>query len=159
MQSVLVIGAGLAGLAAARRLADAGCRVIILEARDRIGGRVHTLRDPRLPIPLELGAEFIHGKPKAIWEIVRRMNLFAGSAEGDHWCLENDGLQLCNGFLDQWKQVAGEIKRGKTFPDRSFREFIATSKVEPEAKAIATEFVEGFNAASADNISLQFLPT
>ena len=60
MQSVLVIGAGLAGLAAARRLADVGVHVTILEARDRVGGRVHTVRDPRLPIPVELGAEFVH---------------------------------------------------------------------------------------------------
>src|SRR5262249_27893260 len=71
--------------------------------------------------------------------------------------LENGGLQQCNRFLEEWKNVSGEIKRGKTFPDRSFREFIATSKLEPDAKAIAMEYVEGFNAASADNISLQFL--
>jgi monoamine oxidase len=56
----LVIGAGMAGLAAARDLVDAGQKVIVLEARDRIGGRVytnHTLSD----LPVEFGAEFIHG--------------------------------------------------------------------------------------------------
>jgi len=53
---VLVVGAGMAGLAAAERLAAAGRRVLVLEARDRIGGRIHTAHDPDLDVPVELGA-------------------------------------------------------------------------------------------------------
>ncbi len=56
----LVIGAGMAGLAAARDLVDAGQDVIVLEARDRIGGRVYTNRTLS-DLPVEFGAEFIHG--------------------------------------------------------------------------------------------------
>jgi phytoene dehydrogenase-like protein len=56
---VLVVGAGMAGLAAARSLVDAGLRVRIIEARDRIGGRVYTDRD--WGTPLEMGASWIHG--------------------------------------------------------------------------------------------------
>ncbi len=58
--STLIVGAGIAGLAAARDLTDAGEQVIILEARDRIGGRVYTNRTFS-PIPVEFGAELIHG--------------------------------------------------------------------------------------------------
>lgn len=58
--STLVIGAGMAGLAAARDLHDAGETVTVLEARDRTGGRVFTDR-AFAGIPVELGAEFIHG--------------------------------------------------------------------------------------------------
>ena len=58
---VVVIGAGTAGLAAARRLVELGADVVVLEARERIGGRVLTLHDPNTPVPIELGAEFIHG--------------------------------------------------------------------------------------------------
>lgn len=56
---VLVIGAGVAGLAAARRLADSGLAVTVLEARDRIGGRIAT--DRSLGVPVECGAAWIHG--------------------------------------------------------------------------------------------------
>ena len=157
MQSVLVIGGGLAGLAAARRLADAGARVTILEARDRLGGRVHTIRDPHIPIPVELGAEFLHGKPREIWQIVQRENLIAGSLEGGNWCSEDHTLKKCNDFWKRWKKVAAELKRGKTYPDRSFREFIETLNVDPETKRAAVEYVRGFNAAPADEISVQYL--
>lgn len=57
--TVVVIGAGVAGLAAARELADAGARVVVLEARDRIGGRV--LSDRSWGVPIELGAAWVHG--------------------------------------------------------------------------------------------------
>ena len=68
---VLVVGAGIAGLAAAERLAAAGRRVLVLEARDRIGGRIHTAHDPELDIPIELGAEFVHGHPAELIELIR----------------------------------------------------------------------------------------
>jgi polyamine oxidase len=55
---ILVIGAGMAGLAAARHLIDNGFRVLVLEARDRLGGRIWT--DESLGIPIDLGASWIH---------------------------------------------------------------------------------------------------
>lgn len=58
-KSLLIVGAGMAGLSAARSLADAGWRVRVIEARDRIGGRVYTNRD--WGVPLEMGASWIHG--------------------------------------------------------------------------------------------------
>jgi monoamine oxidase len=60
---VIVVGAGVAGLEAARRLVRARLRVIVLEARPRIGGRIDTQRPPGWPAPLEAGAEFVHGRP------------------------------------------------------------------------------------------------
>lgn len=56
---VLVLGAGIAGLAAARTLTDKGLNVIVLEARNRVGGRMWT--DSSLGLPLDLGASWIHG--------------------------------------------------------------------------------------------------
>ena len=68
---MLVIGAGMAGLSAARGLADAGWPVRVIEARDRIGGRVHTDRD--WGAPLEMGASWIHGTAdNPLMELVRQ---------------------------------------------------------------------------------------
>ena len=58
---VIVIGGGVSGLAAARELSRANRSVILLEARPRLGGRIHTVRPRDWPMPVELGAEFIHG--------------------------------------------------------------------------------------------------
>ncbi len=71
---VLIIGAGAAGLAAGRLLHDAGCDVLILEARDRIGGRIHTDYD-FAGVPVELGAEFIHGERAATHELLQQAGL------------------------------------------------------------------------------------
>ncbi|HEU4782258.1 MAG TPA: FAD-dependent oxidoreductase, partial [Ktedonobacterales bacterium] len=61
---VVIVGAGAAGLAAASALARAGRTVALIEARDRIGGRVYTIRPTGATLPIELGADFIHGRPE-----------------------------------------------------------------------------------------------
>lgn len=71
---VLIVGAGAAGLAAARLLKDSGCAALILEARTRIGGRIHT--DTQFAdFPIELGAEFIHGDNAITHDLVMRAGL------------------------------------------------------------------------------------
>jgi monoamine oxidase len=65
----------VAGLAAAARLTRAGRHVTLIEARDRIGGRVHTLRPPGTTQPIELGAEFVHGHANALWPLIREAGL------------------------------------------------------------------------------------
>ena len=72
---VVVIGGGVAGLAAAVRLVEAGRRVILLEARARLGGRIHTLLDPATGHPVELGAEFIQGNPPELLAILKRADV------------------------------------------------------------------------------------
>src|SRR6201996_8913975 len=74
---VVIVGAGAAGLAALRDLDRAGCKVLCLEARDRIGGRVYTVCDPLSRIPVELGAEFIHGRSAEIWDMIHSHGLMA----------------------------------------------------------------------------------
>jgi len=82
---VIVIGAGVSGLAAARALRERGVRVEVLEARDRIGGRIFTYRDPRAPAPIELGAEFIHGSAPETMAIVRAAGLLAVDIPDNRW--------------------------------------------------------------------------
>src|ERR1700683_5752889 len=81
---VVILGAGAAGLAAARQLTGAGLRVVVLEARDRVGGRMHTLHETGWPAPIELGAEFIHGGSAETWAIVRAAGLAAYEVSEQH---------------------------------------------------------------------------
>ena len=74
---MIVIGAGAAGLAAAAELVRAGQRMLVLEARDRVGGRCWTRRMPGLQIPVELGAEFIHGEAKVTHALLKKAGLTA----------------------------------------------------------------------------------
>src|SRR5689334_24902249 len=93
MQSpdVIVIGAGAAGLAAADELSRKGASVLILEARDRIGGRCWTRRVPGLPIPVELGAEFIHGEAKVTHALLRRAGLAAVESRSEERRVGKEG--------------------------------------------------------------------
>src|SRR5581483_10297187 len=84
----------------ARELSRAGVPVVVLEARDRIGGRVHTLHPPGLEAPVELGAEFVHGRPPEIWELAERGGLRLAKVEGDMWCHGESRLHPCDFFSE-----------------------------------------------------------
>jgi len=99
---VIIIGAGVAGLTAARALSNSGLTVVILEARDRAGGRILTRRIPSFPTPIELGAEFIHGQPREIWDAVESAGLTVVEAADGHW--ESLGVALKES--DFWPQLS-----------------------------------------------------
>jgi monoamine oxidase len=80
---VLVLGAGIAGLAAARTLTDKGLSVIVLEARDRVGGRMWT--DTSLGLPLDLGASWIHGvKGNPITKLAKQFGVKTVPTDGEN---------------------------------------------------------------------------
>src|SRR5947207_14251637 len=105
---VIILGAGAAGLSAAIELTRAGLAVSVIEARNRIGGRIFTLRDPVCDAPIELGAEFIHGKPPEIWDLLRRNHLDGTEVDADVWCVREDRLStLC--FLSEYGQLLQQL--------------------------------------------------
>jgi monoamine oxidase len=160
---VIVIGAGVAGLAAARILAEAGRRVALIEARDRIGGRIHTVPAAHGDLPVEFGAEFIHGLPSELINLVDEAGLTRFELEGDHRCFREESgvgkLGPCadqrevNGLFDE----LGQSELAQDSHDLTFSEFVAQRGLGSEAAAWATNYVEGFNAADANRISVRSL--
>jgi monoamine oxidase len=85
---VIVIGAGAAGLNAARELARAGRRVTILEARDRCGGRIFPLPPADFGYPADGGAEFIHGEAPVTLGLLGEAGLSLAPVSGTRWSVE-----------------------------------------------------------------------
>lgn len=155
IHDVVIIGAGAAGLAAARDLSGAGRQICILEARQRSGGRILTSHIAGLPLPIELGAEFIHGEAHETFDIVSAAALKACELPDNHWWSRGGRWSL----VDFWQRIervqsaVGALKR-----DVSFAEFLRSRKgLPPQTRRLAHQFVEGYHAAHADRMSAMVL--
>ena len=150
---VLVIGAGMAGLSAARTLQQAGIRAMVIEARDRVGGRIHTIHHGDEVI--ELGAEFMHGRPPDLWQLVKEADLDTYELGGDDLCHENGELKKCDehdetvGFLDQLLSWKG--------PDSPFSEYPPLKTLAPDQRDQVINYVQSFNAADYRQIGVHAL--
>ena len=161
MNDVVVVGAGIAGLAAARRLAEDGLQVTLIEARDRAGGRIYTVPPVAGELPVELGAEFVHGLPLELIHLIEEAGLTRFELGGETLCFHKERgvgrLGPCAGQpeVDQLFDELGHLQPPQE--DLSFSEFVAQREFSPEAVAQATNYVEGFNAADARRISIRAL--
>lgn len=160
-RQVVVVGAGVAGLTASIRLAQEGLPVVILEARDRIGGRVYTERVAGLDAPIEYGAEFIHGKPPEIWNLLNKHGMNATEVDGDAWCVSQQGLVSCDFFSEVDRILE---KMDDRSADESFLAFlnrcfpnIQKDHALEQAKQHAIRYVSGFNAADPALVGVHWL--
>jgi monoamine oxidase len=144
-----VIGAGAAGLAAAAELARAGASVLLVEARGRIGGRCHTRRLPGIPVPVELGAEFIHGRPEATMSLLKQAGIPPVDSTRTQLVAFDGKLRAVNIFT-QAQRVARKELTGR---DVSFKVFLRKQRVPRLTRTLATMMVQGFDAADPRLIS------
>ena len=161
--NVVVIGAGVAGLAAARALHDAHVRVTVLEARPRIGGRIYTRHVPGLALPVELGAEFVHGRVRETLQIADEAGILLGEMSHAWWSVAGGKLQA----PDEEEWAVGKVMQRldpQRTPDRSFADFVGSLRsdatVDPSVIAAIPDtlrYVQGFDAADPARVGERWL--
>ena len=148
-----MIGAGMAGLTAARQLAEAGRKVLVLEARDRVGGRILTLRDQGEI--LELGAEFIHGRPAELWDLIGEAGLETYALDGKDFCRKSGKLKKCDEIGEVFKFLNG-LQKWKGV-DLAFADYPPLEKLSQEKRDEVIQYVQSFNAADYRHIGVHAL--
>jgi monoamine oxidase len=145
---VIVIGAGAAGLAAARSLARASLRTIVLEARDRIGGRVLSEPTARAVLPAELGGEFIHGPAAETMALLREIGSAAITTGGEAWVADGaGGLRYEERDFGSSAGIFSDVYR--LSEDETVERYLQRFADDPAQRQAASDalmFAEGFDA-------------
>jgi len=151
---IIVVGAGAAGLMAARELARAGKRVTILEARQRCGGRIHPLPVAEFGYRADGGAEFVHGEAPVTRALLREAGLSLQEIEGVQWSFDDAKLSResrHDPHEAELHAVLGDLKDDLTVADFLRRHFAG-----PEYSRLRysiERMVEGYDAADPERAS------
>lgn len=157
---VIVIGAGVAGLTAARDLSNAGLRVTILEARDRVGGRVWTHRERGFDHPIELGAEWVSTEG-LVADALRGANTELLEADGEFVVQMPEGTE----HADDEEEITGEAMKRLRDGMKDYEGDLALTDAlnrwcsDPaiaDDRAMLTSYAQGFHAADPDRCSTRW---
>lgn len=158
---VAVLGAGAAGLAVALSLVRTGRRVVLIEARERIGGRIATrpvVTQNGQSFPVELGAEFIHGLPEESWTLVGEAGLETSECSGRPLEFADGRLrETGGGWFHVLEQMTEWWARQPAGFDASFAQYLEGAGLPAAAADGSAAYVEGFNAADRRIISVAAL--
>lgn len=152
---VVVVGAGVSGLIAARDLAQSGMRVVVLEARDRIGGRIYS-QTTADGFVAECGAEFIHGNDELYAQALRTAGVQQTPAEGRQWFRDDSGLHPLDGLWDRLADVFKRVDASKHPSIGDWLEHHGDSLSERD-RLMVRQFVEGFHGGPAQLLSARTL--
>jgi monoamine oxidase len=145
---ILIIGAGAAGLMAAHELAKAGKKVTVLEARNRTGGRIHTLDNTSFFKYAELGAEFVHGDLPVTLKLLKEAGIEVTPASGEMWNYNNGKFSKEYQQIDHWNLLIKKV--GQLEEDTSIGDFLQKEFGEDEYAGLrksVSKFVAGYDTA------------
>jgi monoamine oxidase len=150
----IIVGAGAAGLMAARKLVSANHHVKVLEARDRIGGRIYTNQPEGFSHLIEGGAEFLHGEVPLTQALCKEANVRYTPLEGTMYRVEKGQVCKDDFFENEWKTLLEELeslKQDKPLGVVLNEKF--PSSDDEHFKNNIRRFVEGYSAADIDKVS------
>ncbi len=155
---VIVVGAGASGLMAAWELVQTGKKVAVVEARNRIGGRIHTITDKDFSMPVELGAEFVHGNLEQTQLLLKKAGAASVKITGDIWQKENGGLQKQENFIEDYSRLEKKFKElTQDIPVAQFiKEYLQGDEYK-ELRITLQNYVEGYYAADMNKASTMAL--
>ncbi|WP_178372169.1 flavin monoamine oxidase family protein [Chitinophaga jiangningensis] len=151
---IIVIGAGAAGLMAASRLTRAGKKVIVLEARERTGGRIHTIQHEHGLSFAELGAEFIHGELPVTLDLLREAGISYNDTRFEMFHHHNGQIQQGDEPITGWDELMEKMNQLEQ--DLPLEAFLDQHFSGPEYTAMRKEitaFVNGYDTASLSEVS------
>jgi monoamine oxidase len=154
---VVVIGAGVSGLEAARRLDRAGLTVLVVEARPRVGGRIDTHRLVGWPAPVEAGAEFVHGRPPLLLKRLASARARLVELKPKHELARHGHVRAGGRAWEQAQRWMGRLPDRDVPFDATLKGWSRRGQPRPEVRALLRGFVEGFNAADARRVSTRAL--
>src|SRR5437763_1634586 len=155
MNDTIIIGAGAAGLFAARELARAGKRVVVLESSHRVGGRMLTALETAAGVPIEMGAEFVHGDAPVTTKLLDEARLATVRVSGRHFRSDRGELSPQGPIWERMAKVFALMSDTRKH-DRSFQEFLDGKPGGVHLRAereLARGFVQGFDGADPSRIS------
>lgn len=153
----IIIGAGASGLTCASELSSNGKKVIILEAQNRLGGRIFTRNSSEINVPIELGPEFIHGEPKILLQKLNELKIEYHINGGSNVYVTSKQKKTVD-FWDQVDRLEKKMKIRKK--DRSVQQFLNAQKAaDSRTKTMFRGFMEGFHAADTTKLSETYLAT
>ncbi|HVY75014.1 MAG TPA: FAD-dependent oxidoreductase, partial [Puia sp.] len=152
-ETILILGAGISGLIAARVLRQAGCRVQILEGRNRVGGRIHSIRQKG--ISFEAGPEFIHGHLHQTVALLEEYGISFTATAGRMYHVAAGKISEEQGFDPDWESLIEKMKSVRDdMPLKSFLEIQFPGDRFIGLRQSAVRFAEGFDLADADRVGV-----